>query len=172
MTITIHNVDQRYCAHFLWDLTQMAMRDDFRFFQNDSISTMHREGAPTIALDALNTNRDIVLQVFNYMSEEPTERTREIGLYMICWLPYHLQTIRELEKSRKLYRSERQKIGSALYELFSNGTVIERHEGSLSQTIWTKSEMLEIQIWVTDLRVLHDVKDEQRKSDMRRDAMD
>ena len=174
MTITINQVDQRRCAHFLWDLTQMAMRDDFRFvFPSDSGSTVHHDGDSTIALDEFDMNRDIALHAIDYIMSEPDERTKEIGQYLIYWLPHHLQKIHELEHdSQEVTRAEKCKIGKGFYELFTIDTVMRRHKDTLGQIFWTEKEMQEIRIWVTDHTALTSLEDENWTSAMIKSAMD
>ncbi|KAI1384920.1 uncharacterized protein F4822DRAFT_416709 [Hypoxylon trugodes] len=158
MTITINNVDQELCGHFLWDLAHKAIRDKFRFdFDTASLSgAFHNSGQTTIAVDEFEAHHTIVNRAFKFLDQEPSEQTKEIGVYLTCWLPYHLGRLRRLEDEDKgaLTRDEQSEIVQNLYRLFKDGLMFSRHRESFKEVWWEADEMLEAQEWLMDSAVL------------------
>ncbi|KAK1480681.1 hypothetical protein CTAM01_14243 [Colletotrichum tamarilloi] len=155
MTITINNVDQELCGHFLWDLADMAIRDKFKFDFNNS-NALHNSSQRIISVDEFEANQTIVTRAFNYLKGNPQEETKTIGEYLVCWLPYHLGQLRQLEDEGKgeLTTNERAEIGSNLYNLFKDDAVFKRHRASLGEVYWWADEMTDVQKWLTDPTVV------------------
>ncbi|KAL2874784.1 hypothetical protein SGCOL_010038 [Colletotrichum sp. CLE4] len=155
MTITINNVDQELCGHFLWDLADMAIRDKFKFDFNNS-SALHTSAQRIISVDEFEANQTIVTRAFNYLKGDPQKETQDIGEYLICWLPYHLGQLRQLEDEGKgeLTTNERAEIGSNLYNLFRDDAVFKRHKATLGEVYWWADEMTDVQKWLTDPAVV------------------
>lgn len=166
MSITINNVDQELCGHFLWDLADMAIRDKFKFNSNgDSSNALHDSSSPgDVAVDEFEANHTIVTRVFEYLSNKPREHTKEVGVQLICWLPYHLGQLRQLEDDDKgrLMSREQSEIGRNLYELFKDDVVFQRHKATFEKTYWTVDEMKEVQKWVMDSAVVRKLDKEWR----------
>ncbi|KAK4445818.1 hypothetical protein QBC34DRAFT_332627 [Podospora aff. communis PSN243] len=160
MTITISNVDQEVCGHFLWDLAHKAIRDKFRFeFDTASNSALHQGGSQAIiSVDEFEAHRTIVNRTFKYLlGMPPVHRTKKIADYMVCWLPYHLERLRQLEfdeeEVKSLTPSEQSEIGQNLYKLFTDTSVLSRFHSSFEKTYWTVYEMDTIQDWLMDSSV-------------------
>ncbi|KXH50948.1 hypothetical protein CSAL01_04813 [Colletotrichum salicis] len=155
MTITINNVDQELCGHFLWDLADMAIRDKFKFDFNNS-GALHNSAQRIISVDEFEANQIIVTRAFNYLKGDPQEQTKDIGEYLICWLPYHLGQLRQLEDEGRgeLTTNERAEIGSNLYNLFKDDAVFKRHKATLGEVYWWADEMTDVQKWLTDPTVV------------------
>ncbi|TEA15700.1 hypothetical protein C8034_v002212 [Colletotrichum sidae] len=158
MTIAVNNVDQELCGHFLWDLADMAIRDKFKFdFSGDVFSS---GGQNTIAVDEFEANHTIVTRAFEFLRGEPREETREIGEYLVTWLPYHLGKIRQLEDDDReavLTPRDQLEIGQNLYELFRDDAVVKRHKDVFSKGHWIESEIEELQKWLNDSAVVRRV---------------
>ncbi|KAI1411841.1 hypothetical protein F5Y13DRAFT_200538 [Hypoxylon sp. FL1857] len=158
MTITINNVDQELCGHFLWDLAHKAIRDKFKF-DFDAASphgALHSSSQATITVDEFEANHTIVTRAFEYLEKEPRDQTKEIGKYLVGWLPYHLGRLRQLEDEEKgaLTPGEQFEIGQSLYKLFKDENVFLRHRASFEQTLWFVSEMEDVQKWLMDSAVV------------------
>lgn len=157
MTITINNVDQERCGHFLWDLAHKAIRDKFKFdFDNASSSSTLYGGSGQIAVDEFDAHHTIINRAFQYLSKEPREQTKKIGWYLVCWLPYHLERLRELEDEDEgaLTPFDQHEIGKSLYHLFKDESVFRRHTESFAQTYWTREEIQTIRKWLMDSAVV------------------
>ncbi|KAI0593663.1 hypothetical protein F4775DRAFT_577003 [Biscogniauxia sp. FL1348] len=157
MTITINNVDQEQCGHFLWDLADMAIRDKFKFnLDGNASNALHSSSQGTIAVDEFEANHTIVTRTFEYLSKEPNDQSKEISKYLLDWLPYHLGRLRELEDEDKgaLPPHEQYKIGQSLYELFKDDVVLKRHKATFEQVFWTEAEMKDVQKWLMDSAVV------------------
>ncbi|KAJ7619351.1 hypothetical protein FB45DRAFT_156779 [Roridomyces roridus] len=155
MTIKINNVSQELCAHFLWDLAHKSIRDKFKFeFDGDMSSGLVSGGSRgVIEVDELEAHYTIVQRAFHYLRNAPQEQTAEIGEYLVCWLPFHLQRIWELQDNGKLTDEMRTDIGQNLYLLFRDGEVLLRHKDSFSDSYWTADEMKGLQKWMMDSAV-------------------
>ncbi|KAF5509560.1 hypothetical protein CGCF413_v002576 [Colletotrichum fructicola] len=152
MTISINNVDQELCGNFLWDLADMAIRNKFKFnFDGEAFNPAHSSKRP-LAVDELEANYTIVTQAFKYLSNEPTDATQNVGRYVVEFLPYHLNRVRELEDEDKgmLRDDQRSEIGQGLYKIFKDDTVFQRHIKIWQDIEWSVDEMRAIQTWLMD----------------------
>ncbi|KAI1100300.1 hypothetical protein F4804DRAFT_319299 [Jackrogersella minutella] len=158
MTICINNVDQELCGHFLWDLAHKAIRDKFKFdFDAASANgTLHSSGQATIAVDEFEAHHTIVTRAFEFLDSDPRDQTKEIGQYLVGWLPYHLGQLRQLEDDEKgaLTPGEQTEIGQNLYKLFKDDKVFLRHKESFGVTWWFVEEMEGLQKWLMDSAVV------------------
>lgn len=155
MTITINNVDQELCGHFLWDLAHKAIRDKFKF-DFDAASTLHSSNQAIIAVDEFEAHHTIVTRAFEYLGNGQSEQTKQIGRYLVCWLPFHLGRLRQLEDEDKgeLLPSEKFEIGQNLYRLFKADQVFRRHIATFQLTWWLVDEMEDVQKWLMDSAVV------------------
>ncbi|GAW18341.1 hypothetical protein ANO14919_078160 [Xylariales sp. No.14919] len=155
MTITINNVDQEICGHFLWDLAHKAIRDKFRF-DFDAASNSLQSNKVTVAVDEFEAHRTIVKRAFEYLGAERRDQTASIGDYLVGWLPYHLNRILQLEEEEKgaLMPDEQTEIGRNLFQLFKDEEYIRRHKATFEKTYWWASEMEDLQKWLTDSAVV------------------
>ncbi|KAI0479393.1 hypothetical protein GGR56DRAFT_634769 [Xylariaceae sp. FL0804] len=155
MSITVNNVDQELCGHFLWDLAHKGIRDRFKFDLDAAHNTFHNSKA-TIAVNEFEAHHTIVTRAFVFLNREPAEQTKEIGKYIVNWLPGHLSHLRRLEDEMKgeLMPSQQLEIGQNLYELFKDGEVVKRHQESFELSVWTVDEMEDMQKWLMDSAVV------------------
>jgi hypothetical protein len=168
MTITINNVDQELCGHFLWDLAHKAIRDKFHFsFDGDASNALHSSSQSTIAVDEFEAHHTIVTRAFEYLTALPIEQSDAIGGYLIAWLPYHLNCLRELEDEERGYLTPNQQLelGQNLYDLFKDEVIFKRHKNRFESTIWWATEMWDMSKWFRDSAVVR------RQSKVWRDAM-
>ncbi|PTB73692.1 hypothetical protein M440DRAFT_1338792 [Trichoderma longibrachiatum ATCC 18648] len=157
MTITINNVDQELCGHFLWDLAHKAIRDKFNFNLDDEAShAFHGGSRAAIAVDEFEAHHTIVRRSFEYLNKPHREQTEKIGPYLVGWLPYHLSRLRQLEDDDQgaLMPSEQFEIGQNLYKLFKGGEAFKRHKPSFQRMLWTVDEMMDVQKWLMDSAVM------------------
>ncbi|KAI0551588.1 hypothetical protein F4679DRAFT_538455 [Xylaria curta] len=155
MNITINNVDQELCGHFLWDLAQKAIRDKFKFDFDASSSALHRSQG-TISVDEFDAHRTILMRTFEYLKKEPRGETTAVGKYLFWWLPYHLDRLRELEDEDKgeLMNDEQLEIGQNLCALFKPGGLFLQHKDMLAQIWWSMEEIEDIQKWLMDSAIV------------------
>lgn len=157
MTITINNVDQELCGHFLWDLAHKAIRDKFNFnLDGDASNALSGGSRGTVAVDEFEAHHTIVTRAFECLSKPHKEQTEKIGTYLVCWLPYHLSRLRQLEDEDQgaLMPSEQFEIGQNLYKLFRDGEVFTRHKQSFKQSFWLVDEIEDVQKWLMDSAVM------------------
>jgi hypothetical protein len=157
MTININNVDQELCGHFLWDLADKAIRDNFKFrFDGDASNALHSSSQEAIAVDEFEAHHTIVTWAFKYLSREPRDETKEIGQYLVYWLPYHLSCLRQLEDEDKgaLVSHELFEMGQNLYKLFKDDVVFRRHKAAFEKSYWTAVEMEDVQKWMMDSAIV------------------
>ncbi|KAJ8122639.1 hypothetical protein O1611_g9793 [Lasiodiplodia mahajangana] len=154
MTITINNVDQELCGHFLWDLAHKAIRDKFTF-EFDANSNVLHNNKVTIGIDEFEAHYTIVLRAFKYLSKEPGDQTSGIGEYLIRWLPYHLKCLYDLEDDqRELTPDKKLEIGQNLFNLFEDEQSFKRHKEVFEDTFWTADEMEGVRKWLLDSAVV------------------
>lgn len=172
MTITINNVDQEVCGHFLWDLAHKAIRDKFKFdLDTTSNAALHGGvGQAVIAVDGFEAHRTIVARAFAYLLPEQLEDegTNNIGRYFACWLPRHLGRLHQLEfdedeDNRGLTPNEQSEISLNLYKIFTDNKVFLLHKDRFKSTYWTVSEMEDVQEWLMDSAVARRVDKSWRK---------
>lgn len=153
MTITINNVDPDQCGSFFWDLAELAVRDKFQF-------SLQGSNQRTIAIDEFRAHHEIVIRAFEYLRSNPKEETKEIGLYLLRRLPYHLGRLYTLDNEdggRELKRQEKAQIGKHLYETFKDQTILHRHKSILEQLVWSSSDMASVWEWLKDPAVLRNL---------------
>ncbi|KAI0116512.1 hypothetical protein GGR51DRAFT_320612 [Nemania sp. FL0031] len=154
MTITINNVDQEICGHFLWDLAHKAIRDKFKFEFDANSNSLHNNQV-TIGVDEFEAHHTIVLRAFKYLSKEPGDQTSGIGEYLIRWLPHHLKCLYDLEDDqRELTADKKLEIGRNLFNLFEDEQSFKRHRKIFEETFWTADEMEDIRKWLLDSAVV------------------
>lgn len=158
MTININNVEQEIVGHFLWDLAQKAIRDQFRF-NLDSASNTSNMRQISIAVDEFEAHHTIVMRAFKYLNGEPSEATDLIGRYLFYWLPYHLGVLTQLDYEEKGYLlpDEQLEIGKNLYQLFKDSELFKRHKKIIGRTWWTAEEMEKVQKWLMNSAVVRRV---------------
>lgn len=158
MTININNVEQEIVGHFLWDLAQKAIRDQFRFNLDSASNTAHMRQI-SIAVDEFEAHHAIVMRAFKYLSGEPSEATDVIGRYLFYWLPYHLGVLTQLDYEEKGYLmpDEQLDIGNNLYQLFKDSELFKRHKVIVERTYWTAEEMEKVQKWLMNSAVVRRV---------------
>ncbi|KAI5918674.1 hypothetical protein F4810DRAFT_691137 [Camillea tinctor] len=160
MNITINNVDQELCGHFLWDLADMAIRDKFKFnFNSDGSNALHSSSQGTVTVDEFEANHTIVTRTFEYLDMEPSEQSKGIGGYLLEFLPFHLGQLRELEDDDKgaLAPHKQSKIGQDLCKLFRDDVILNRHKATFEQVYWTAAEIKVVQKWFMDSAVVRKV---------------
>lgn len=155
MTINIKNVDEVMVHHFLWDLAQKAIRDQFRFSFDAAANTLHTR-QNTICVNEFEAHRTIVMLAFQYLSAEPRDETKSIGRYLFWWLPYHLAQLTRLDEEDKgtLMPSELLEIGEHLHQLFKDQEIYKRHKTIVERFIWTAEEMEDVKKWLMDRAVV------------------
>lgn len=147
-TITITNVDQEICQHFLWDIAHMAIRDKFRFNFDDE--SAHRRLEHTkISANAFEAHHHIVQQTFKFLENEPDELTSDLGPYMLQVLPTHLRYLRK-DGSEHLLPRDKVDIGHKIWDLFESDRVVKRHKLVFGKFVWDKADTEEFRTWLDD----------------------
>ncbi|KAG8668348.1 hypothetical protein FPOAC1_007727 [Fusarium poae] len=157
MTLTLNHVDRQRAAEYFWNLTQMAMQPNFTF---DSRNNNQRQGR--IAVDAFEAHLNIVNQTFKVLESKRVVEHQTNNSYLVAWLPYHLDRLRELENESVrgvLLAQQQRKIGEKLYDLFTNDSVFQQHKATFEQAYWVVPEMKSMQEWLMDPTVRRRDKD-------------
>ncbi len=157
MTITINQVDQEVCGHFLWDLAHKAIRDKFKFdFDAASNSALIGSNRATIAINEFEAQLTFVTRAFKYLAKEPRDQTTDIGRYLVYWLPFHLEQLRKLEEQDKgaLTSDEQFEIGKSLYNLFKSDEVVRRHRAIFQRAHWPVENIEHMQTWLLDWSIV------------------
>ncbi|KAM3073649.1 hypothetical protein ACMFMG_004466 [Clarireedia jacksonii] len=162
MTINVNNVDQEIVGHFLWDLAQKAIRDQFRFNFDSASNTSHMR---TIAVDEFEAHHTIVMSALKYLCEEPRDDTKAIGDYLFSWLPEHLSALTRLdeEDNGSLMPDEQLEIGRYLYQLFKDQEVLKRHMETIRRCCWTAENMESVRKWLMNPTVVRRLPKEWRE---------
>ncbi|KAK7717936.1 hypothetical protein SLS63_010586 [Diaporthe eres] len=159
MSIKINDVDQEMCGHFFWDLAQQTIRHNFKFdFDTDSKNPNSRRNS--IAVDEFEAHHTIVTWAFDYLQRKHADQTKVIGLFLVFWLPYHLDRLRQLEDDDKgtLMPGQRVEVGRNLYYLFKDEQVFERHRESFQTCYWTEEKMGQVKMWLMDSTTVRNVR--------------
>lgn len=163
MTINIHNADLELCGHFLWDLSERAIREKFNFELKKASDSLHNNAI--ISVNEFEAHYTIVKRAFQYLEQEPTDQTKKIGQYVINWLLQHLESLRKLEEEGKgrLRPDQQSNIGQNLYKMFRNGELVERHWESFGVGIWWAKEMVSVREWFLDTAIAAVVRKQDKK---------
>ncbi|KAE9569619.1 hypothetical protein CGMCC3_g14171 [Colletotrichum fructicola] len=156
MTISIKSASREQCGHFFWALADRAFRNQFQFnFEGDSFNTFHALGQH-ISVDEFEANHFIVTRAFEYFRKDPVEETKAIDIYLLNWLPYHLDRLRVLEDDRKGELSSEQKseIGLNLQNMFQDDRVLQNHKRTFQKGYWTSEEIKDVRLWLDDPAVV------------------
>lgn len=163
MTININNADLELCGQFLWDLSERAIREKFKFELKTASDSLHNHA--TISVDEFEAHYTIVERAFQYLEQEPTDQTKKVGQYLINWLPLHLECLRMLEEDGKghLRPDQQSNIGQNLYKMFRNGEMVERHQESFELGVWWVKEMISVREWFMNTAIAAVIRKQDKK---------
>lgn len=159
MTVSIRNASREQCGQFFWTLADRAFRDKFQFpFEGESLNSFHSLGQ-RISVDEFEAHYFIATHAFQYFANAPVDATKAIGNYLLNWLPHHLDTLRELEDTKKgeLTSAQKVEIGLGLYKMFKDDSVVQSHKESFQKCFWTSDEFKNVRLWMDDPVVVRDM---------------
>jgi len=148
-TITITDVDQEVCQHFLWDLAHKGIREKFKF-DFDAPSSLQRRKKAEISVNEFDAHLSIVLQTFKFIEAEPNERTKAIGRYILQYLPSHLKHLSDMQGINTLLDSDKRDIGHFLFDLFESDRTFVNHKDIFECFTWDVQDVDVFRKWFDD----------------------
>lgn len=133
LQISINNAPLPAVQRFLWDLAEHATFDKFTFSQDaTSVST----GKPKIGIYSVDAQLAFVDATLELLTGPADPRLHGVGWVLLSSLPYHLKSLQEATELDDIDHDEKGRIGKAIYDLFDDVGIIERHWSYLSSTAW------------------------------------
>lgn len=100
-----------------------------------------------------------------YLKEEEKPPTKELGGYLLRYLPCRLHCLEELEQKGdgSLLPADKLEIGLGLYRIFTDSAIVERHQASFERALWGEEDMKTMGRWLTDSSVVMKIRDSEWK---------
>ncbi|KAH8880886.1 hypothetical protein GQ53DRAFT_736167 [Thozetella sp. PMI_491] len=149
LSIQITDVDRELCQNFLWDLSQKAIRDKFRFDFDNASAFQHTIQAE-LSVNEFDAHHTIVMAAFKFMRNEPDKRTVALGPYLFKHLPSHLKRLKEAQGLDELLDLQKQEIGSSLLELFESDHIFNLNKNHFKQFTWNREDVQVFREWFKD----------------------
>lgn len=142
-TISITNGDLKLVQRFFWDLNHYSFLDGFKFHPASDPTT---EAQGKIRVYKADAHLEIVKRAFNFFLQPAVdENARPLGSYLMRSIPLHLRALSEVTGMDELLPADKQFIGSHVYQMFTDGDLIQRNWEFCKYTFWFKrNEYLEI----------------------------
>ncbi|KAL2866508.1 uncharacterized protein BJX67DRAFT_129640 [Aspergillus lucknowensis] len=122
-TISITNGDVKAVQRFFWDLNHYSFLEGFAFRPGSDLPH-----AGKIQLYEADGHLEIVKRAFDvFLQPEVDKRGKALGLYLMGYITIHLKALSEVTGLDELQPADKQFIGSHIYEMFSEGDLIERN---------------------------------------------
>lgn len=136
-TITITNGDVKAVQRFFWDLNHHSFLEGFAFRPGfDFPNTAERK----IQLNEVDAHLQIVKRAFSFFLQPLVdERGSALGFYLIKFIPTHLNALYEASGLDELLPADKQYIGSHVYEMFTEGDLIERNWAFCDRVTWFRN---------------------------------
>jgi len=101
-TIKITNASEEVARHFFWDLTQMAVRDGFRFhFNDESAVSQRRLIKDEVGVNQVDANLALVNAAFKFLDlTTPGDIEYPVAEYILINLPNNLRKLLDAPSNR------------------------------------------------------------------------
>ncbi|KAF5646220.1 Nacht and tpr domain protein [Fusarium sp. NRRL 52700] len=123
-TITITKGDITTVQNFFWTLFQKSVVEKFEF---EPVAGQTTQTKSEIRVNDFDAHLAIVMQAISFMIKEPDARTESLGRYLVWNLPKHLKELNNPERDHKVDNATKKDIGSMLFDILGQGTIIRRH---------------------------------------------
>jgi hypothetical protein len=125
-TISITNGDLKLVQRFFWDLNHHSSFVNGFKFQPASDQTA--AGQRMIRVNEVDAHLEIVKRAFNlFVQEVVDKRGKALGSYLIRSITTHLKALSEVTGLDELQPADKQLIGSHVYQMFTDGDLIDRN---------------------------------------------
>ncbi|OTA57974.1 hypothetical protein K449DRAFT_398189 [Hypoxylon sp. EC38] len=151
-TITITKGDLRSVQSYLWSLSQKVDYLAHNTFGFEQIAE-HKGMKNNIQINKVDGHLTIVRRTFSLLATEPNKDTQVLGLYLLAYLPYHLNELLENATGYdELTPSQKQERGEGLFSLFVTGETIEKHWDACVDVKWFRDpgEVETFRKWLED----------------------
>ncbi|KAG5785770.1 hypothetical protein H9Q73_000625 [Fusarium xylarioides] len=123
-TITITKGDIATVQNFLWTLFQKSVVEKFEF---EPLAGQVTQTRGEIRVNDYDAHLAIVMQAISFLIKKPDGRTESLGNYLVWYLPKHLKELNNPERDHKVDNAAKKDIGSMLFDILGQGTIIRRH---------------------------------------------
>ncbi|KAL5586192.1 hypothetical protein FOBRF1_016062 [Fusarium oxysporum] len=123
-TITITKGDITTVQNFLWALFQKSVVEKFEF---EPLAGQITQTKSEIRVNDSDAHLAIVMQAISFLIKKPDARTESLGRYLVWDLPIHLKELNNPERDHKVDNAAKKDIGSMLFDILGQGTIIRRH---------------------------------------------
>ncbi|RKK88311.1 hypothetical protein BFJ69_g167 [Fusarium oxysporum] len=123
-TITITKGDITTVQNFLWALFQKSVVEKFEF---EPLAGQITQTKSEIRVNDSDAHLAIVMQAISFLIKKPDARTESLGRYLVWNLPIHLKELNNPERDHKVDNAAKKDIGSMLFDILGQGTIIRRH---------------------------------------------
>jgi len=123
-TITITKGDITTVQNFLWALFQKSVVENFEF---EPLAGQITQTKSEIRVNDSDAHLAIVMQAISFLIKKPDARTESLGRYLVWNLPIHLKELNDPERDHKVDNAAKKDIGSMLFDILGQGTIIRRH---------------------------------------------
>ncbi|EXK28358.1 hypothetical protein FOXG_09940 [Fusarium oxysporum f. sp. lycopersici 4287] len=123
-TITITKGDITTVQNFLWALFQKSVVEKFEF---EPLAGQITQTKSEIRVNDSDAHLAIVMQAISFLIKKPDARTETLGRYLVWNLPIHLKELNNPERDHKVDNAAKKDIGSMLFDILGQGTIIRRH---------------------------------------------
>ncbi|EXK84396.1 hypothetical protein FOQG_11434 [Fusarium oxysporum f. sp. raphani 54005] len=123
-TITITKGDITTVQNFLWALFQKPVVEKFEF---EPLAGQITQTKSEIRVNDSDAHLAIVMQAISFLIKKPDARTETMGRYLVWNLPIHLKELNNPERDHKVDNAAKKDIGSMLFDILGQGTIIRRH---------------------------------------------
>ncbi|KAG5763416.1 hypothetical protein H9Q72_008480 [Fusarium xylarioides] len=123
-TITITKGDITTVQNFLWTLFQKSVVEKFEF---EPLAGQVTQTKGEIRVNGYDAHLAIVMQAISFLIKKPDDRTENLGRYLVWNLPKHLKELNNPERDHKVDNAAKRDIGSMLFDILGQGTIIRRH---------------------------------------------
>ncbi|EXA35873.1 hypothetical protein FOVG_12995 [Fusarium oxysporum f. sp. pisi HDV247] len=123
-TITITKGDITTVQNFLWALFQKSVVEKFEF---EPLAGQITQTKSEIRVNDSDAHLAIVMQAISFLIKKPDARTESLGRYLVWNLPIYLKELNDPERDHKVDNVAKKDIGSMLFDILGQGTIIRRH---------------------------------------------
>ncbi|KAI1023732.1 hypothetical protein LB504_005215 [Fusarium proliferatum] len=123
-TITITKGDITTVQNFLWTLFQKSVVKKSEF---EPLAGQVTQTRGEIRVNGYDAHLAIVMQAISFLIKKPDARTESLGRYLVWNLPKHLEELKNPERDHKVDNVAKKDIGSMLFDILGQGTIIRSH---------------------------------------------
>ncbi|KAL3481741.1 hypothetical protein BJX99DRAFT_253268 [Aspergillus californicus] len=124
-TISITNGNVKSVQRFFWDLNHYSFFKEFAFQPG---SDLPNTGTRKIQLYKVDAHLEIVKRAFSFfLMPSKDDRAKPLGRYLMGYINDHLSALHGVTGPDELLVSDKEYIGSHIYDMFNEGDLVERN---------------------------------------------